>query len=86
MKEGINMGLGSEILSEMMVNEAVEEHFIAMLLKEKKWEIRNGQVIKIANMETSHIKNCINLIIKSDYRWRTEFLLLLKEELVKRVD
>ena len=31
-----------------------------------KWEMKDGTMIKIKNMETSHIKNCINMMSKKN--------------------
>ena len=44
--------------------------------------MKDGSTIKIRKMETSHIINCMRLIIKHD--WRTPYLQLFKKELEKR--
>lgn len=46
------------------------------------WKTANGEEIKIEDMNTSHIKNCINKIKKSN--WRVEYLEALENELKRR--
>lgn len=48
------------------------------------WTMGNGVKIKISEMNTSHIKNCINKIKKSTTGWRSEYLESLEEELKNR--
>ena len=78
------MSYGREILDNWMIDEAVEDIHIEQLLKNKQWEIRSGKVLYIKDMETSHIKNCLNKIEKSNYQWRCMFYRLLKNELENR--
>lgn len=57
------------------------------LFNEEIWECKNGKRIPIKNMTTNHIKNCIKMIVKSiknGHNWRVNYLLPLKEELIKR--
>lgn len=54
---------------------------------ELAWECKDGTVMAISEMTTSHIKNCINLIKKSvnnDKPWRLYYLEPLLEELKNR--
>lgn len=46
------------------------------------WRMRNGKTISISDMSTEHIQNCINKIVREN--WRTEYYPILKEELNKR--
>ena len=46
------------------------------------WETKDLQVLKISEMKTSHIKNCIKKIIRDE--WRGEYLWSLTKELIKR--
>ena len=78
------MSYGSELRDNMMVDEAVEEFLIESLLKNKQWQIKSGKTLDIKDMETSHIQNCINKIVKSDYQWRGMFYRMLKKELESR--
>lgn len=48
------------------------------------WRMRNGKLIAIKDMDTSHIKNCINLIYKSKGTWRHQYLRYFNAELKKR--
>lgn len=49
----------------------------------KYWYIIDGLEIKISEMSTSHIRNCIKLINERP-GWRDNYLPALKEELLKR--
>lgn len=54
---------------------------------ELAWECKNGDVIAINDMTTSHIKNCIAMIKRSvanDKPWRLYYLEPLLEELKNR--
>lgn len=48
------------------------------------WRTKEGKLIAIRDMETSHIKNCIKMILRSHYQWRSQYLNLLKLELIRR--
>lgn len=48
------------------------------------WETRNGDFIPISQMTTSHIENSINMILKSNKKWRGGYLIPLQRELTKR--
>ena len=52
--------------------------------KEIVWETRNGDFIPISQMNTSHIKNSINMILKSNKKWRGRYLIPLQKELTQR--
>jgi hypothetical protein len=54
------------------------------LLENHLWETRDGSLYNIHDMETSHIKNCIKMIYKSNGRWRHEYLRLFEVELRSR--
>lgn len=47
------------------------------------WVIREGTEIPIKSMRTSHIKNCIRMIVRKE-GWREEFLKPLLVELINR--
>lgn len=46
------------------------------------WRIENGELVKISNMATSHIINCIDMI--KEKHWRLDYLPVLETELRKR--
>lgn len=48
------------------------------------WRMADGNLIAIQDMDTSHIKNCIKMIYKSNGVWRHNYLKYFKEELIKR--
>lgn len=45
------------------------------------WRMRNGKLIAIRDMETSHIKNCIKMIYRSNGTWRHQYLRYFETEL-----
>lgn len=48
------------------------------------WRMKDDTLIAIRDMDTSHIKNCIKMIYKSNGTWRHQYLKYLKNELIKR--
>ena len=48
------------------------------------WRMRNGQLIAIQDMDTSHIKNCIKMIYRHNGMWRHQYLRYFEKELHKR--
>jgi hypothetical protein len=53
-------------------------------LEDHLWETKDGFLIKIEDMETSHIKNCLHKIYKSNGTWRSEYTRLFENELRRR--
>jgi hypothetical protein len=51
-------------------------------LNSNLWETRDGDTINISDMSESHIRHCINKILRDN--WRMDYLPLLKAELNKR--
>lgn len=48
------------------------------------WRMKNGKLIAIRDMDTSHIKNCIKMIYRSNGTWRHQYLRYFEAELRKR--
>ena len=48
------------------------------------WIAKDGTKYLISKMQTSHIKNCIRMIQRSNYYWRPEYLEPLTQELKRR--
>lgn len=48
------------------------------------WRTASGTLLAIQHMDTSHIKNCIKKIYRSNGTWRSQYLPFLREELLKR--
>lgn len=48
------------------------------------WRMRDGSLIAIKDMTTSHIKNCIKMIHRSGDTWRREYVKYLESELKRR--
>lgn len=48
------------------------------------WVAKDGTKYSISEMTTSHIKNCIRMIQRSNYHWRPEYFEPLIQELKRR--
>ena len=48
------------------------------------WRMRNGKLIAIKDMDTSHIKHCIKMIYESNGTWKYPYLKYFKAELITR--
>ena len=48
------------------------------------WRMKDGNLIAIQDMDTSHIKNCIKMIYRSNGTWRHQYLRYFEAELRKR--
>ena len=53
-------------------------------LRNSIWIAKDGTKYSISEMTTSHIKNCIRMIQRSNYRWRPEYIEPLTQELKRR--
>ena len=67
---------------EDLVIEKLEEDKYNLI--HKIWVTRNNVKIPINKMETTHIKNCIKCIERSNFKLRPEYYKLLKQELTRR--
>ena len=45
------------------------------------WRTRDDELIAIRDMDTSHIKNCIKMIYRSNGTWRHQYLRYFETEL-----
>ena len=61
-------------------NDCIEE----VIIRLPAWRTREGKLIPIKDMTSSHIINCIRMIERSGNTWRPQYLNILKEELSKR--
>lgn len=48
------------------------------------WRMKDGNLIAIQDMDTSHIKNCIKMIYRHNGTWRHQYLRYFEAELRKR--
>ena len=48
------------------------------------WRMKDGNLIAIQDMDTSHIKNCIKMIYRHNGTWRPQYLRYFEAELRKR--
>lgn len=66
---------------EMILNDA-QEKIKKLFLTKKLWTDKLGCHIQLKDMETSHIKNCINKCKREN--WRIYALPILEKELIER--
>lgn len=48
------------------------------------WKTKDFSLIPVREMTTSHIKNCIKMICRSNGTWRSQYLRVFKQELEYR--
>lgn len=48
------------------------------------WRMKDGNLIAIQDMDTSHIKNCIKMIYRHNGTWRHQYLRYFEAELRRR--
>lgn len=48
------------------------------------WRMKDGNLIAIQDMDTSHIKNCIKMIYRHNGTWRHQYLRYFEAELHRR--
>lgn len=48
------------------------------------WRMKDGNLIAIQDMDTSHIKHCIKIIYRHNGTWRHQYLRYFEAELRKR--
>ena len=61
------MSYGRELAIEQMINDHIAEIEADARFRDKEWLMADGRVVKIKDMETGHIENCIVLINRE--RW-----------------
>lgn len=50
-----------------------------------EWEMKDGTMIKIKNMETSHVKNCINMMNRKQINQsRKAWIKIFEDVIIKR--
>lgn len=81
------MGIGEEILSDMMAHEDATTYHLEMMLENKSWETKEGKVLDLCEMDRSHIENTINFIKRKEGRffgYANAFISMFEEELKRR--
>ena len=69
---------------EDLVLEAMQSERDIEYISIPAWRMADGELIAIRDMETSHIKNCIKMIYRSNGTWRHQYLRYFEAELRKR--
>jgi len=76
------MGMGQEIMYELMAADALLEQRMSELVSSKCWETADKRVLKIADMSDSHLKNTIKWLQRNDhYYFSYSFVSLMEQEL-----
>lgn len=81
------MGMGEEILSDMMAQEDTASYHLERMLENKDWETNDGRLLDVCEMDRSHIVNTINFIKRKQHRfygYADEFISMFEEELKRR--
>lgn len=50
------------------------------------WIKKDGELIHVSNMETSHIQNCIKMLNRNDSPFKDVYIQMFERELKKRND
>ena len=75
-KFGSDYDLDTKVLNSVV--HIIEQHAVPA------WVTADGTLIKIKDMKTSHIKNCIKMIYRRNGNWRSQYLRLFENELRRR--
>lgn len=78
------MGDMADLARENDFDRWLEEEQYEEDVKKGRWKTKDGKYISISEMTTQHIVNCLNIIEKSNYRWRPEYYLQFIDELDRR--
>lgn len=81
------MGMGEEILSDMMAQEDARSYHFETLLDNKEWSTSDGKILDISEMDRSHIVNTINFIKRKPeffFDYTDDLIHMFKEELKRR--
>lgn len=57
---------------------------IELLHANKVWPTKSGELMPLKDMSLAHIEKCMALILH--HEWRTSYLPLFKQELIRRVE
>ena len=80
------MGQGAELEMERMIDSEVL-YFRAELRAEKGlWETRDGQILKVTDMTTRHIQNCLRMLERGNSPYADPFIGMFEKELERRDD
>jgi len=80
------MGMGQEKMDELMIQDALLEQHMSELVSSKCWETADKRVLKIADMESAHLKSTVAWLHRNDhYYFSDSFISLMEEELSSRI-
>lgn len=70
---------------EKMTEELLDKYMDSHECDDRMWKLRNGQVIKVEDMETGHIASCIrSLNKKKDSDFKAKWIKIFKDEMAER--
>jgi hypothetical protein len=80
------MGMGQEMMDDLIIQDALLEQHMSELVSSKCWETADKRVLKIANMEDGHLKSTIKWLYRNDhYYFADSFISLMETELRSRI-
>lgn len=79
------MGIGQEIMDELIIQDALLEERLRELVNNKCWETADNHVLKISDMKDDHLINSIRWLERNPrYYFSDSFITLMKQELERR--
>lgn len=80
--------MDDNFLIDLWIESWIEDLFITAenekLAKKGIWKDKESNELKISEMSTSHIKNCINFIKRNNFKTRLCYLEVFQDELSRR--
>ena len=79
------MGMGLDLMEMWLLQCDILEDRAEELIDSKSWQTAGQRIIKISNMEESHLRNTINWLNRNkEYPFSETFISLMQEELENR--
>ena len=80
------MSYGEEAATEMMISDNLLYLRAEQRAAEGLWETRDGQTLKVTDMTTSHIQNCLRMLKRGNSPYADPFIMMFEKELERRND
>ena len=78
------MSYGEEIATEQMIAGELAYIRSEQRAADGLWETRDGQTLKVTDMTTSHIQNCLRMLKRGNSRYADPFIGMFEKELERR--
>ena len=80
------MGMGQEMMDELMIQDALLEQRMSELVSSKCWETADKRTLKICDMGNEYLVNTIKWLERNDnYYFSDSFISIMKQELASRI-